>query len=412
MIAAENLGSSIWCNIRFDSTKFCKFNNLYYIPKFKGHFFFLINEFSVISGVDDLKKLSLSTVQNHSGLYLKLILIKSTHHLLKENFTVANMNSFILKRFKPDNIMHVIHDDLLPLFVTYKELCSGNISLCSSTYQLLLMDSPNDNEPYYEWYKHFSIHTPIILGKLKNPLCIKKGYFGLSNSSIWFQYGFKTTQGPVLESNINGFILAEFSDFIKKQFGLKREINLDHSDFLPILLFSRKLNRKIINEAAMQDSMEYIAESTLKKNFSIINLDLSTNNSTSIINYLHQSQLLVGMHGSAMILAIFMPRGSRIIELFPFGIQPNFVSPLRALCQNKHIYYNYESWVNMNESNTITHPEYPPLHGGILHLEKTKQEEIIKVKTVPAVECCHNPVYLFRMFQDTIVDESFFTIMK
>ncbi|XP_046673489.1 protein O-linked-mannose beta-1,4-N-acetylglucosaminyltransferase 2-like [Homalodisca vitripennis] len=403
------LASSVWCVYRLDGSNLCSFKNLYHLPQYKQYFFFLLNEYSVISGVktiEMLKQFELSTVRNHSTFHLKLVIIDSSEYLLKQHLVHVNDDIFLMKRFKPDNIMHIIHDDLLPLFFTFNELCKGDIYICLSMYKLLFIDDYGKG-PYHEWYEMFSYHKSIFLDTYKEAICFRKIVLGLNRKSIWFQYGFKNVQGPLLKSDLNAIELKQFTDFIKYQLGIvKGNISSDPQNEKQLIFLSRKINRRILGETEVAEHIKEMSNRSLK----ILTMDLSVNSSKELISSLQITNNLIGMHGSAIILSIFLPQGSNIIELFPFGIQPKFVSPLKALCSLPNMFYNYHSWVNENESNTITHPEYPTLLGGLYHLSTTEQENIMNIKLVPAVECCHNPVYLFRMFQDTIVDESFYKL--
>lgn len=410
----HHFASSVWCVRRLDGSKKCNFKNIFYMPQFKEHLVFLLNEHSVISGVESteaLKDINLSSLKNHTKCILKLIVLKSTEYILNKDFLVVSGNSLIMKRFKPDNIMHVIHDDLLPLFFTLEELCQGNLQQCLSSHHLIFLDD-NEDAPYFEWYRLFSNRIPMSLKSQNINILFKNSIIGLAQESIWFDYGFKNNQGPVHNSHFNILLFKKFTEFVKEKFSIVQEdYNPESHNPAEAVFLNRMLNRKILNSDMVE---KYIIEAYAKvheKKVNILKMDLSVNGSKSLISKLQYTNLLVGMHGSAMVFSIFLPEGSKIIEVFPYGIQPNIVSPIKALCSLLNTHYSYTFWVNKNESNSITHPEYPPLLGGIKHLSSLEQEDIIKTKIVPAVKCCHNPLYLFRMFQDTVVDESFYPLL-
>jgi hypothetical protein len=48
---------------------------------------------------------------------------------------------FLLNRFKPDNLMHALHDDILPLFSRYETLCTGDVLACAGKFLLAYIDS-------------------------------------------------------------------------------------------------------------------------------------------------------------------------------------------------------------------------------------------------------------------------------
>ena len=64
----------------------------------------------------------------------------------------------------------------------------------------------------------------------------------------------------------------------------------------------------------------------------------------------------------------------------------------------------YSSWRNDIEENTVTYPHEAPEVGGIDHLSSEEQEDIMNTEEVPQHLCCSDPYWLFRIYQDTIVD--------
>ena len=58
----------------------------------------------------------------------------------------------------------------------------------------------------------------------------------------------------------------------------------------------------------------------------------------------------------------------------------------------------------MDPNRSVTHPSAPPEVGGIDHLERNEQDRIMRSPEVPLHLCCKDPEWLFRIYQDTIVD--------
>lgn len=402
----NEMASSLWCSGDVDKHKLCTVKNLCYLPRTENQFLFFVSNETLMSGIkikEDLKTLSLTSVIEHNGFSLKLVLINESNW---DGVLMKNEEIFLISRFKPDNIMHVIHDDLLPLYATYNKICEGDVHQCISKYRLAFIDGITPG-PYYEWYLLLSDREPIFLEKEENIVCFEKVRFGLTRESVWFQYGFRTVHGPV-EPLIDSSLLKRFTDFVLKRFQINR------TKIHPELgvLFSRRFNRKINNEKFIVHETKKVYEHINPgNNLSIASLDLSANDSKTTISLLQKSSVLLGMHGSAMILSIFLPPGAVIIELFPFGLQPQYVSPIRAMCNVQGTTYHYFSWVNSKENNSLTHEDFPPLLGGISYLPEKMQENIKIIKLVPPVKCCHNPVYLYRMYQDTIIDKSFISVL-
>ncbi|KAJ9576036.1 hypothetical protein L9F63_007136 [Diploptera punctata] len=409
---SNNFESSLWCNSK-GHKKLCTFKNLCYVPR-ENVFAFILTNNSILDGVTDtleLKEIDLSSVINHNRFSLKLAVITQDSSILRRTRIVIKYG-FILWRFKWDNIMHVIHDDLLPLYMTYNLICTGNINKCASKYQLAFADE-GEFGTYADWYSIFSSSEPILLQKSNRDsiICFDESRVGLVANSLWFQYGFGIPQGPLLNSQFNGKLLQKFCKYILHKYDIP---SIEAPQSNKIIFFSRKINRKILNEAEVITMITEEYKTTFNTNSSvaIAMLDLATNNTRNILTLLSQSQIVVGMHGSAMILSIFLKPGSVVVELFPFGINPNYVSPVKALSELPDTGIIYSYWTNRNETNTVTNPNAPPLLGGISHLPLSEQNKIMNIREIPAVECCHNPAYLYRMFQDTVVDEDLSVTLK
>jgi len=59
---------------------------------------------------------------------------------------------------------------------------------------------------------------------------------------------------------------------------------------------------------------------------------------------------------------------------------------------------------NRDEGRTVTHPDWPRLLGGVQHLPPDEQKRVQETVPVPPHPCCEDPVWLYRIFQDTTVD--------
>ena len=64
--------------------------------------------------------LDLTSVSDHSA---KVFTYKniSSHEFIHENYDYISGPSILFHRFNPDNLMHIFHDDLLPLYYTQKK---------------------------------------------------------------------------------------------------------------------------------------------------------------------------------------------------------------------------------------------------------------------------------------------------
>ena len=395
-------GSSLRCE-DVDQSEFCHFENLCFNTEEKD-FVFLVGEESKIkyhSATADLEQLNqfvlnLSSVPDHNAHTFPLVFIPA-NSLSMLKVAVVKETSFIMSRFKPDNIMHVFHDDLLPLIHTLlqRRLLKhhGNSDL-----RLVLADLFNPRDNAYLYASIFS-YTPVWLFKPNvnvDFICFKDSYTGLSKSTLWYQYGFFKPQGP-LGNNVTQVLRN-----VKR--GVNLLANIFHRPCLfcssgnYLVLLSRKDNRLITNEGALV--MGLVQSTKLK----VMSVSVETHTIKDIMSILKNSRGLIGMHGSLLIFGVFLPPGSIFIELFPYGVNPSKYTPFKTFCDFPNSGIVYNSWSNLDRSKTVEHPYRSPALGGINHLPKKLQTEILEQTEVPDHLCCEDPSWLYHIYQDTEVD--------
>nr|XP_018901803.1 PREDICTED: protein O-linked-mannose beta-1,4-N-acetylglucosaminyltransferase 2-like [Bemisia tabaci] len=453
--------SSVACSNDLQSNKLCFFKDVYFIKnnQTSGSFVFMLDKYSMISGLgnrNDLKIINLSAIKNHPKMFMDIIMVdgaetanrifshliaaentqiikkdnlesrgghftstppKDINELLEVHISVFHQPIFVISRFKCDNLMHVFHDDLLPLFVTYHHLCDGDIDRCIAHYRLFLHDKCTSHK-FFDLYKIFSLREPLILSditasksthfsQLKKILLFRTLRVGMDTSTVWFNYGFTDQQGPMKDVKIDSVILEKFCNFIIQK--LKIKVDFIPKNQINIVILNRKINRKIINILELKERIETKSSEIFQRKIGVVETDLFNNTVQNLITQILEADIIIGMHSSTMILTIFniLKRRTLIFELFPFGIQPEYVSflyPLRAIF-NPQIILKF--WKNQNEENSVTHPNNDKLFGGLQHLPLSEQKNIIATQLIPSVKCCHDPAYLFRMYQDTRVGEEF-----
>ncbi|ESO87915.1 hypothetical protein LOTGIDRAFT_194055 [Lottia gigantea] len=392
--------TSVHCKGNERSERFCHFENLCYHNEHKDFIFFMANA-SMIENVpsDSQNILDLSSVADHTLHFFSFLYLPSE---TMTDFTVKwiNRRSLIFNRFKPDNIMHILHDDILPLHHTLKQI-KGNFKLNRNTQEkfdiqiLTFEDWPDDIE-YQFLYDLFSRHDMLTVNSLKKMgelVCFSDVYVGISKETTWYQYGFYVPQGPVPNSKVTSSQIQDTVNYVLSH--IDTECTLCNLGPYLVLL-SRKETRRILNEMDLSIS---IAQHIGMK---VLSVSLETHSLVDIINLIRNSKGLIGMHGSLLALAIFLQPGSILIELFPFAINPAHYTPYKTLSGIPSMNIYYANWVNTNEENTVMHPDWPPELGGISDLKD--QQEIMNQKEVPKHLCCDDPSWLFHIYQDTIVD--------
>ena len=382
-------GSSVYCHGKTKRERVCKFKNLCYHSNWKRYIFFHGNG-SVLSGVPanrfDPALLDMTSVDDHNTQYFNFV-----------DFPAASINtdfkdvsflkgpSLIFHRFNPDNLMHVFHDDIIPIFLTLQMFFDEGI-----TRQLVMMDGRAKGH-WFELYKMFP-PTDVLLESnfTKELICFNNANVGLSKETTWYQYGFKVPQGPIRDHDVSPSHLESFVQHARSYHGCK------NSEKEYVVLVSRKHTRLILN----QQELSLLLANTYKKEVRFLNLE---NQSLSdLICTIGKAVALVGMHGAELILSLFLTPGQTLVELFPFGINPQHYTPYKTLAVLRNL--KYIAWKNMKLENTVGHPDRLPQFGGINHLPEQQRTEILDAKEVPKHLCCDNPFWLYRIYQDTIVD--------
>lgn len=164
------------------------------------------------------------------------------------------------------------------------------------------------------------------------------------------------------------------------------------------MVFSRYHNRLILNEA------EVILALAQEFQMRVVTVSLEDQTFSSIVQVISGAAMLVSMHGAQLITSIFLSRGAAVVELFPYGVNPEQYTPYKTLASLPGMDLHYVAWRNTMEDNSVAYPGRPWDQGGIAHLDKDEQERILASREVPRHLCCSNPEWLFRIYQDTKVD--------
>lgn len=395
-----NRWSSVWCWGENHTQRRCRFTNLCYKKDTNDYVFLYDNKRSVKSGLPSDRfspsLADMSSIADHNQYYFNYVEIASNGlaHSLSRRYRIERLmgTTFLMSRFKPDNLMHYFHDDILPLFFTLQEIGWQTIDaiLLDDVYPQP-MHKPFDPNKFYALFPR-----SLTKSELRDDTiyCMQQSFVGLSKATTFYDYGFRRPQSPIQRSEEQSLLISktvrQLSDHL---------IPVDECPLNYVILISRQFNRKIVNELEL---IELLANYTKLSVVVVKDLD---NNFESILEKMVCTRLLIGIHGSALVLSLFLRPHSALIELFPFAINPDFVTPYKTLTQLKGMNIHYYHWRNTNPNHTVTHEEYPKEWGGTQHLSaELRQQMVTNTDDVPKQLCCDEPYWLFRMYQDTLVD--------
>ncbi|CAN7990405.1 unnamed protein product [Ixodes hexagonus] len=403
----EDRSSSAWCRGSHRSERTCTFRNLCFRSDTGDFVFFYGERTTALGHLDDDPALAdLSSVSDHGALHFAFVdapLAARTQFDIKD----IDTDTVVMSRFNPDNLMHVFHDDLIPMFATAREVrgcyTDEEVSNCLDNMTFFF----TDNRPKGQYWHLYQVLTQdqLLVPPSETPqlYCFNKATVGLQKQSTWYQYGFKNPQGP-LEKNLKsaGKEIKLFAKHFLKMLDIQPSSSAESGYAIVVL---RSKNRLILKAEELLDMVR--THTALMP----VVVDLEKEALSKVIQLLVGAKLLVAMHGSALILSMFMKPGAVVLEMFPYGISPNQYTPYKTLANLPEMGLVYKSWRNTNLSNTVSHPEYEPSLGGILHLPVEQQDRIVQSSQVPPHLCCENPEWLFRIYQDTIVDSSIIPVL-
>ena len=397
-----NLQSAVYCHGQDMFNKICHFHNICYIPK-EEQFVFFVGKDSVKGNIDKHQGshfLALSSVHDLDGLMFSMSELPSN---VSGDFDIEwiRETTIILSRFKPDNIMHVLHDDVIPLHYTLRLLLPKSDAKGGYDVRLLFMDDfdAHHSEMLYKIFSSYPImHKVSLVTDFPHKLlCFNDAYAGLSRYTTWYHYGFKMPQGPIQNKVLTSEIIWNTVKYIEESLRCADHTSLSvNGDYL--VLFSRKENRLILNE----DELKFDMIKTVK--MKIVSASFEDQTLCEMIELVKKSRGLLGMHGSSLILSMFLKPKSILVELFPYAVNPSHYTPYKTLLDISGMQIVYKAWQNMDKNSSLGFPNRDKIEGGISHLSLDEQKEIMDQSEVPLHLCCDNASWLYHIYQDTIVD--------
>ncbi|KAG8442881.1 hypothetical protein GDO86_011623 [Hymenochirus boettgeri] len=389
-------GTRMVCTGKMHTDRVCRFESLCYSTEAEEFVFFHSNSSIMLPSLGPRRfqpaLLDMSSVDDHNTQYFNFIELPAAALKFMPKPVFVPDVSLIMNRFNPDNLMHVFHDDLIPIFFTIQQFPDLDFES-----RLFFMEGWNEGL-HFELYKFMSNKLPLLKEQLKTLgrlICFTKSYVGLSKSTTWYQYGFVQPQGPKANILVSGNEIRHFVKFMMEKLNISTEENVAEPY---IVLFSRSMNRLIVNEA------ELLLALAQEFQIKTISVSLEDHSFADIIRLISNATMLVSMHGAQLVTSLFLPKGAIVVELFPYAVNPEHYTPYKTLATLPGMEIQYVAWQNTEEENTVIYPERPWEQGGIVHLDKVEQERIIKSKEVPRHLCCRNPEWLFRIYQDTKVN--------
>ncbi|KAJ1561674.1 Protein O-linked-mannose beta-1,4-N-acetylglucosaminyltransferase 2, partial [Cladochytrium tenue] len=460
----------------------CRFRNLYYWPS-ADRWFIIRSNSSVIEGLDSVapddrwRVLNVGSPAQHPYTAWTFDEVHPAVPALRGGVRVRVTAEphFLFKRFHAANIMHVLHDDIIPLFHHLKKHCGpdsdpdSRLPFPLAGHRLLFIDPYGPATLHARPYSYLGRAAPRHLRDFLAfdsgvVTCLREAYVGTSARDNWYQYGFGRPQGPIPGHRASGLRVREVAEWFCDRVGLALgedegyrpgsalpagaagdpdppppvapppapprrgktaatsvasavsasdapapstadpdpDAGSEADDFPEtdlVVVLARRGNRLLLNEAEVAAALSVVAGGR-----HVVTVANEEQAFEAQVALLRRARVVVGVHGSLLGMAMFCRRGTVLVELFPFGVPAESYTPYREMASLPGMDLVYRAWENKNESRSVAHPDNEPLLGGIRHLSPEEQTLIEATKIVPPHQCCDNPFWLYRVYQDTEAD--------
>ncbi|KAJ3276861.1 Protein O-linked-mannose beta-1,4-N-acetylglucosaminyltransferase 2 [Terramyces sp. JEL0728] len=364
--------SSVFCTGANFNTRYCRIRNLCYHPKQKD-WFILKTNLSIFENVpvgeERYQKplLELSSIDDHPYFEWDYTEASPFHENLRNN-TVRYVTSthFMFKRLHPLNIMHNLHDDVLNLYFHIKKNMprldpNPDLPFNLNDHRILFLDpyEGTDSTRPFQYLSRHPLRFTSYLHQDENILtCFRDAIVGNSHTTKWYQYGFiDEPQGP-LKNLPNGLHVREVSEWIIKRNGLElgwdevypiqppkitdaSKLDSSHLDFSStdiIVILSRRGNRLMLNENELANEL------TNQFGYKTVFVRNEDHTFEEQIKILRNARIVIGMHGSILVMAMFCRRGTVLIELFPYAVPSEDYTPYKTMANLPGMDLVYRAW--------------------------------------------------------------------
>ena len=369
-------------------------------------------------------------IANHNLSYFETEPIPSTD-LIRSRVGVAfdSRTVIILKRFLASNVAHAFMDDHVTLFFAYEGVCAGDVDKYIGWIAPLYVDEgmTRTDDRYESFYRVFADGDPVIHLKSSRPnreervVCFEEAIVGMKKRVKYYDVGSALGEFErPLESTLRPADLNRFNDFFLRRLAMRSPTGSTHYDlqrqecrsnatYSPIVLLERFYTRRILNardvafvlsKALIEAFPEYAGH---PRPVHLMSEEL--NDLLEIVCAVKNARVLAGMHGALLQTVMFLPENSGLVELFPFGLNPDQYTPYKTIATRLREKVEYAAWRNANRTNSFENPLIR--HDGRLdEVDGVERDRIERMTEVPRLPCCGAKEFRYWLNQDTRVDEA------
>jgi protein O-mannose beta-1,4-N-acetylglucosaminyltransferase len=360
--------SSVWCQGTKRQDRICKFRNLCYAPK-DNEWFILKTSKTVLHNVptDRYQEglLEISTVSNHNLFYWNFGEVDPyDERFVNVTVRMEQDTHFLFSRLHPENIMHQLHDDVIGMYHTLKEYVGKgslkfDMPFTLDGHRILIMDDfgRKATTRVLDYLSSKPLRFfPYLQVDPNTITCFRDAVVGINKIGTWYQYGFQGFQGPIENKEVNGNHVREVADWYIRRNGLslskdenwfKRADTIDDREWNLTVILTRHRNRLILNEK------ELAAHLKARFGYEVMLISNEEYKFEEQIKYLRRARIVLGMHGSILIMGMFCRRGTILLEMFPLGVPSERYTPYKTMANLKGMDLIYKVWVVYSLSSYI-----------------------------------------------------------
>lgn len=366
--------STIMCHGTSTLDRVCKIKNLCYDPA--NDRFFIFKEPTTLEVNVPRNRTYLvdtTSLDGHNKFYFDY---EEVHPNAFRQRTVQMVDrlTFMISRFHALNIMHTIHDDFLGLYGLHRMFAPNEDAderfPFSRDNHIVFLDS-FENIRYDYVFQFLTNHDLQFRSRLREqhrtsgmPICFRDAVVGNSKIGSWYTYGFLEPQGPIKNKTVSGLFVRDAARFLMNRMALPpwdeallratlQELQLRNTqrsqgrpptgevstaDAVFITVFSRQLDRLMVNEA------EVISGLQARYGLPVRTVRMEDMHLGQQAAILRSTVIAVGVHGSALILGMFLPPGALLVELYPYAVPAENYTPYRTMCGLSGMRLAYRSW--------------------------------------------------------------------
>ena len=335
-LSQSYLVTSVWCHGSHQDHRHCAFQNLCYSPFTEQYLFFHSHNESIMSGIDDpneqIDLVRLSSVIGNKELYLNYVPMPA---LASQDYDTefVDLPVLLVKRWRPLDAFSMVHDDLLPMYLTLQYLCHNEFEKCLQDFVIAFEDN-HKVELYEKLFPNIMYLRNYKTTFSENQLlCFKKLTVGLESESVWYNHGFDTISGPIQNLNFRPFILEDFRKFVLSQLKIGKLkifkrllrsssdlcfntvhktfsnlVKCDQDGFVVVILedSTRFENSAEVIEALQQEKQKW--PSSASQELKILNLNMLSTSMPELIAKVSCARILLAFHTPYLMAAIFLPK--------------------------------------------------------------------------------------------------------